>query len=309
MPRILFVKTSSLGDVVHNCPAVSDVARALPGAEIDWVIEESFARVAALHSSVRRVIPVAVRRWRNAVWRPAVWAEILGFRRTLRERRYDCVIDTQSLLKSALLAGCSIGEKHGLDGASARESLAAAFYDVTHRVPKGLHAVERNRRLAAAALGLRPDAAVEYGLRAGGPGPRGSSAPVILLTMTSRADKLWPEQQWVELGRRLACPVVLPWGGARERARAERIAAQLGQSQVPPRMTIDELARLFASAKAVVGLDTGLTHLAAALGAQTVGIYAGSDPSLTGLHGMPRAKNVGAQGRSPAVDDVLEGLA
>jgi len=129
MPSILFVKTSSLGDVVHNCPAVSDVARKLPGAEIDWVVEESFAGLAALHASVRRVIPLAVRRWRSRLWQPAVWAEIGALRRALAARRYDAVIDTQSLLKSALLAVCARGERHGLDRASAREPLAAGADD------------------------------------------------------------------------------------------------------------------------------------------------------------------------------------
>src|ERR671911_3181915 len=102
MKTILFVKTSSLGDVVHNCPAVSDAARALPGAAIDWIVEEPFAGIAAMHAAVRRVIPVAVRRWRSALWRPATWSEMAQWRRALREERYDAVIDTQSLLKSAL---------------------------------------------------------------------------------------------------------------------------------------------------------------------------------------------------------------
>src|ERR1044071_5353194 len=128
MARILFVKTSSLGDVVHNCPAVSDVARAIPGAEIDWVVEEPFAPVARMHAAVRRVIPVAVRRWRSALWKPAVWGEIREARRAIGAERYDVVIDTQSLLKSALIALCANGPRHGLDRASARESLAPRFY-------------------------------------------------------------------------------------------------------------------------------------------------------------------------------------
>jgi len=122
MRRILFVKTSSLGDVVHNCPAVSDAARASPGAAIDWVVEEAFADVAAMHAQVRRVIPVAVRRWRSALWSPRAWSEIGAFRRALRAERYDLVIDTQGLLKSALLARAARGERHGMDAASARAS-------------------------------------------------------------------------------------------------------------------------------------------------------------------------------------------
>ena len=307
MKRILFVKTSSLGDVVHHCPAVSDAAEHLPGASIDWVVEEPFAGVAAMHPAVRRVIPVSVRRWRNALWDPAVWSQMGEFRRSLAAERYDVVIDTQSLLKSALVCRFASGTKHGMDRASAREALAARFYDVRHLVPRGLHAVERNRRLTAASLGYELKDACRYGLRINGAAPAGG-AYSVMLTMTSRADKLWPEARWVELGRALGVPVVLPWGSEPERERAERIAGGIGGARVPARMSVAQLGELFVKAKAVVGLDTGLTHLAAALGAPTVGIYSGSDPALTGLYGAARAKNVGAPGRAPEVADVLKSL-
>jgi heptosyltransferase-1 len=304
MTTILFVKTSSLGDVVHNCPAVSDAARALPGAQIDWIVEEPFAGIARMHRSVRRVIPVAVRRWRAALWKPSVWSEIGAWRRGLRSEDYDAVLDTQSLVKSALLCALASGRRHGLDGASAREWLASRFYDVRHAVPRGLHAVERNRRLAAASLGYELSTPAEYGLRASA----GEKARyVVLLTMTSRADKLWPEARWIELARELGMPAMLPWGSDAERARAERIAGAVGGT-VPKRLSIDELARLFVNAQSVVGLDTGLTHLAAALGVPTVGIYCGSDPALTGLYAAPQAKNVGAPGRAPEVGEVLQML-
>jgi heptosyltransferase I len=305
MTRILFVKTSSLGDVVHNCPAVSDAARALPGAQIDWVVEAPFAGIAAMHPAVRRVIPVAVRRWRNALWDPGVWSEMGEFRRTLAAEGYDVVIDTQSLLKSALVSRFAPGTRHGMDRASAREPLAARFYDVRHMVPRGLHAVERNRRLTAAALGYELDGDCKYGLRVNG---SAHADYAVLLTMTSREDKLWPEARWVELGRALAMPVQLPWGSEAERARAQRIAQGIGVATVPERMSVRQLAELFASARAVVGLDSGLTHLAGALGAPTVGIYCGSDPALTGLYGAARSRNVGALGRAPEVADVLKGL-
>src|SRR5712692_3519495 len=142
--KLLFVKTSSLGDVVHHCPAVSDAARRLPAAEIDWVVEEPFAAIAAMHASVRGVVPVALRRWRRQWWRPSTWGEIAAFRRRLSAERYDAVIDTQSLIKSALVSACALGERHGMDAASAREPLAARFYQHRHAVPRELHAVERN---------------------------------------------------------------------------------------------------------------------------------------------------------------------
>lgn len=300
--KILFVKTSSLGDVVHHCPAVSDAARAIPGASIDWVVEESFAPVAAMHPAVRRVIPVAVRRWRGAWWRSAVRSEIGAFRRALRAERYDAVIDAQSLVKSALIARWAEGTRHGMDRASAREPLAARFYDVRHSVPRGAHAVERNRQLSAAALGIALPAEIDYGLHAAA--DEDQPARMVFLTMTSRADKLWPEERWIELGRALARPLVLPWGSVAERERAQRIARALPDAGVPNRMTLDQLAYLLATAEAVVGLDTGLTHLAAALGARTVGIYCGSDPALTGLYGALRATNVGALGGMPEVAEV-----
>src|SRR5947208_3536924 len=166
MQRILFVKTSSLGDVVHQCPAVSDAARSIAGAEIDWVVEEAFAGVARMHAHVRNVIPVATRRWRGALWRRAVWREIGEFKRRLAAERYDAVVDTQGLVKSALLTRAACGTRHGMDRASAREPIASSFYDVTHAVPRGLHAVERNRRLTAASLGFSADQPLQYGLQA-----------------------------------------------------------------------------------------------------------------------------------------------
>ena len=138
--------------MVHNCPAVSDAARKLPGAEIDWIVEEPFAAIAAMHASVRRVIPVRLRRWRGQWWRAETWSEIGAYRAAVSAERYDAVIDTQSLIKSALVSACALGERHGMDSSSAREPLAARFYQYRHAVPRGLHAVERNRRLTAAAL-------------------------------------------------------------------------------------------------------------------------------------------------------------
>jgi heptosyltransferase I len=305
MARILFVKTSSLGDVVHQCPAVSDAARNIPGAQIDWVVEEAFAGVARMHAAVRAVIPVAVRRWRRTPWRPAVWREIAAVRRRLAAEPYDAVIDAQGLVKSALIARAAAGPRHGMDRASAREPLAARLYDVVHAVPRALHAVERNRRLTAAALGYALDGEFSYGLV--GTGSR-QGAYAVLLTMTSRADKLWPEARWIELGRALALPVVLPWGSEAERARAERIGKGVGQAEVPARMGLEALAELLSGARTVVGLDSGLTHLAAALGVPTVAVFCGSEPALTGVYGAPRARNVGVPGQAPQPFEVLAAL-
>ena len=312
MPRILFVKTSSLGDVIHHCPAVSDAARAIPGAEIDWMVEEAFAAIPAMHVNVRRVIPVAVRRWRGLPWHPSVWSEVGALRRTLADERYDLVVDTQGLLKSAMLASLAPGAKHGMDRSSARESLAAILYDVRHTIARGQHAIDRNRQLTAAALGYAASGACDYGLRPSGAAPLEPGGPyAMLLTMTSRADKLWPEPYWSQLGgalraRGLRC--VLPWGNDPERARCESIAREIADGIVPRRLSLEELARLMRGARCAVGVDTGLTHLSAALGVPTVGIFCASDPALTGLHGSERARNVGAIGAQTAPDAVQAAL-
>jgi heptosyltransferase-1 len=253
-----------------------------------------------------------VRRWRGTLWSARTWQEIGAFRRALREQRYDQVIDTQGLLKSALLARAARGARHGMDAASAREPLAARFYDVRHPVAKGQHAVERNRQLVAAALGVPLAGPCDYGLRAEGAPPLDlPSAYTVLLTMTSRADKLWPEAEWIALGRRLAADgerAGLPWGSAQEKARAERIASNVSGAVVPRRMSVAELARLLRSARGVAGVDTGLTHLAAALGGPAVGIYPSTQARLTGLHAGARVRNLEAADAA-AVHAALASLA
>ena len=316
MPRILFVKTSSLGDVVHNCPAVSDIARSVPGAVVDWVVEEAFAEVVALHPGVRRVIPVAIRRWRGELLAAATWSEFGAFRAALRRERYDAVIDSQGLVKSALVASLAQGRKHGFDRASAREPFTAHFYDAGHAVSGSLHAVDRNRQLAASALGYRVEEPCDYGLRVSGQSALQASRPAstpyaLLFTMTSRDDKLWPEENWRSLGtalegRGLHC--LLPWGTEEERRRCARIAAAIPRAVVPRHMTLTELANLAREARCVVGVDTGLAHLAAAVEVPVVGLYCGSDPALTGLHGGKWTRNLGNAGAPPSVAEVLEAL-
>src|SRR5262245_27336816 len=195
MPRILFVKTSSLGDVVHQCPAVSDAARGIPEARIDWVVEDAFAGVARMHPRVERVIPVAVRRWRTAPWRPEEWREMSAFRASRKYERYDAAIAPQRLRSGALITCLSSGPRHGMDRTSARERLAARFYDHRHFVPRELHAVERNRRLTAAALGIALPSAIEYGLKAG-------AAPTEKLPASYRSEEHTSELQSL---RHLVC--------------------------------------------------------------------------------------------------------
>ncbi len=309
--RILLVKTSSLGDVLHNLPVVGDIALHHPHATIDWVVEESFAALPALHPAVRQVATVAMRRWRKSWW--CSRREIRTVCRELRSRHYDLALDTQGLLKSALFTHCASGTRCGYDWGSAREPLASLFYDRRFAVPKDLHAVERNRRLAGLALGYEPQGAPDYGIRA--PQlelPWLPDAPyAVLLHATSRDDKLWDERNWIELGRRLhdaGLRAVLPWGSGKERARSERLAAAISDAICPPRLDLNQAATLLGHARAVIGVDTGLSHLAAALDVPAVGIYTATDPGLTGLYAGTRAINLGGKGLSPSVDAVLAAL-
>ena len=314
MPNILLIKTSSLGDVVHNLPVVSDIRARFPHARIDWVVEEAYGDIVGMHPGVHRVIAVALRRWRGNVLKPAHWREFGQFRHALSGARYDCVIDTQGLIKSALLARMAGGARHGYAAASAREPLAAKFYDVVHRVPRDLHAVVRNRRLAALALGYELPPAPDYGIAVPpGMAAADSRAYCVLLHATSRADKLWPEPAWVRLGDELArqgYALMLPWGDADERARSERIARALPAAIVPPARGVLDMAVLLAGARAVIGVDTGLTHLAAALGRPVVALYCATRPGLTGVYAGPgaRVRNLGDGAQPPEMAEVLAAL-
>ena len=311
--HILLVKTSSLGDVIHNLPVVSDIRRYIPEATVDWCVEESFAAIPPLHPGVGQVIPVALRRWRNHMFKVATWREIGDFRAAMQTECYDAVIDTQGLLKSALIACQAQGPLAGYAADSARESLAARFYDSRFSIPKQAHAVVRNRQLAAAALGYILEGDPDYGITA--PAVRFDWLPparyVVFLTATSRSDKLWPEAQWTTLGQQLQMlgyRVVLPGGSAGERQRASRLAATIPEAIAAPPLGIAELVSLLGGAQAVIGVDTGLSHLAVALKTPTVAIYTATDPGLTGVLGSGYYRNLGGKGQRPSPDAVLEAL-
>lgn len=312
--RILLVKTSSLGDVVHNLPVATDIRHHCPQAELDWAVEESFAEVPRLHPAVAEVIPVAPRRWRAVPLAQATWREIGALRQRLLGRAYDLVIDTQGLLKSALIACMAPGRRVGLDWASSREPLRL-FYHHTYRVPWGQHAVDRNRQLAGLALEYSPQARAEYGIAPPAPPTAARWAEsiagrpyAVLLHATSAPEKLWSEDRWLALGNHLQnhrLSVVLPWGSDAERERSERLATRFELAHVPPRLTLTEAAWLLGHARIVFGVDTGLSHLAVALGTPTIGIYCATDPAATGLYGSPRVRNLGSKGRPPSLDELI----
>jgi heptosyltransferase-1 len=311
--RILLVKTSSLGDVVHNLPVVSDLKRRFPDALIDWCVEEAFADIPRLHPEVAAVIPVAIRRWRKTLFRGATWREIGAFRRRLGGEEYDAVLDTQGLIKSGAITFLAKGPCHGYAAEAAREPLASWFYDKTFVIPPNAHAVERNRWLSAAAFDYPVDLPLDYGIHAPDVDfpwlPTGRRA--VLLTATSRDDKLWGEDRWIAVARHLAergLRPVLPSGNTVERQRAERIAGAAEGSLAAPPLSLAELAALLGQAELAVGVDTGLIHLAAALSVPTIAIYAASDPALTGVYGTRRFRNLGGPGCAPAAEDVIAAL-
>jgi heptosyltransferase-1 len=319
MPRILLVKTSSLGDVVHNLPVASDIRRHFPDAQIDWVVEESFAAIPAMHPAVRNIVPVALRRWRHQLASAQTWREIAQVRQTLKAETYDTIIDTQGLLKSALIGNFANGLHHGYDNQSAREPLACLMYEHKHKVEREQHAIVRNRQLVAKALGYAMlETAPDYGIVSRAPLPEIPGMPrdaiyIVGLHATSRESKLWPVDRWITLAGHLAVQhltLLLPWNTEAEHSRAQFIATHANNAIVLPRLPIDRLAAVLAQARAAVGVDTGLSHLAAALGIPTLALYTDTDPGLTGVYAGAGsiAVNLGGKLHIPTVDEAAAAL-
>ena len=288
--RVLLVKTSSLGDVIHALPALTDAARAIPGITFDWVVEEGFAEIPTWHPAVGKVIPVAIRRWRKSIWQTIKSGEWRRFKQSLRAEKYDLVIDAQGLVKSAWLTRYVNAPVAGLDKNSAREPLASRFYQRRLAVARGQHAVERLRQLFAVALGYDlPKGLGDYGLDVERLIELPRNKPYVLfLHGTTWDTKHWPEVYWRDLALRMAdkgVEVRLPWGNPAEKARAERIANGLSNAVVLPKLNLAGVARVLASASACVAVDTGLGHLAAALDVPTISLFGPTNPGLTGAYG------------------------
>jgi len=291
--RLLVVKLSSFGDVIHTFPAITDLRAARPDIEIDWLVEESLAPFVALHPGVASIHTLAFRRLRKPAsnW-PRLASETARLRSRLQARRYDLVVDLQGLMKSALPARLA-GPVSGYDAGSAREPAAARLYRRRFAVAKNMHAVERTRRLLAAAVGYpAPDRSGEYGIAVDGASDPALGLPsryAMVMHAASWVTKLWPEDHWRVLLPKLAGAgrgIVFPWGNGDEKARAERLASGVPGAMVLPRMMAGaELARVIAGADLAVGLDSGLMHLAAALRVPGVWLYGPTDPGLTGPYG------------------------
>ena len=290
--RVLIVKTSSMGDVLHTLPALTDAARAIPGIRFDWVVEEGFAQIPGWHEAVDRVIPVAIRRWRKAWFSAPVKAERLAFRQAVQGQKYDAVIDAQGLVKSAaLVTRLARGVKHGMDWQTAREPLASLFYNRRHHIAKQQHAVERTRKLFAKSLGYsKPETRGDYAIAQHFLNNLNDNTEqyAIFLHATTRDDKHWPEARWRDLIALLGASGIrirLPWGAPHEEARAKRLAEGFDYVEVLPKMSLEGVARELAGAKFVVSVDTGLSHLTAALDRPNVTLYGPTDPGLIGGYG------------------------
>jgi heptosyltransferase-1 len=312
-PRVLFVKLSSLGDVIHHLPAVTDLHARRPEVAVDWAVEEGYAPLVRMHPAVHAAIPVALRRLKAGVLSPSAWGALAGTRRQLAAQPYDWIVDAQGLLKSVAVARLARGPLFGFDRGSIREKAAARFYDVGLSVPRNLHAVERNRRLVGAIFGYTPEGPPDYGLAAPPRAPEWAPQRryVVALHASSRKEKGWPADRWTDLANHLrseGIAVVYPGGTDAERRVAARLAAEVDGATVAPPMSLPEAAALLANACAVVGVDTGLTHLSVALGTPTVGLYLATKPGLTGLHGRTGAVNLGGVGNAPTTGEVMQVL-
>jgi heptosyltransferase-1 len=289
--RVLIVKTSSLGDILHTFPALTDAGKALPGIQFDWIVEENFAQIPRWHPLVQKIIPVAWRRWRKKIFSFATWRELAAFRKNCRADKYDLIIDAQGLVKSAIVTLQARGTRAGLDWNSAREKYASLFYQRKSTVIFQQHAVVRARQLFSQLLGYAmPTIPPQFGIERSQFLTSEFTAQEYLVFFhgTTWVTKHWPEEYWIELVRLANATgmlVKLPWGNAIELERAQRIAAASTRAEVLPLLDLAGVAAVVAGARAIVAVDTGLGHLAAALDVPAVSLYGPTNPAYTGATG------------------------
>lgn len=314
--RILLVKMSSMGDIIHNMPMIHDLKQQRPEAVIDWVVEEAFVELARLNPLVNKVIPIALRRWKKAIFSQKNWAEFFAFKQQLQAQHYDYILDTQGLIKSALIAKLAHGTSYGQNAQTSHEYPAHWFLNRTFTIPKNLHAITRNRTLTSLALDYTfNNAQVDYDIALKNADESLSNllSPncIMLVHSTAREAKHWPNENWQQLGQYLNAQgyaLALPWGNDIEKARAETIASQLKDALVLPKLSIVQLAHLLAKTKACIGLDTGLVHIATAINVPTLAIFtdthiwqAGTLPASAGC-----AITIGGKPALPTVEATIE---
>lgn len=313
-----------MGDVVHNMPIVDDLLRHFPGAEIDWVVEEAYVNLVKLNPGVRRIIPFALRRWRKSLFSRPTRQEIKAFLASLRREQYDLVLDTQGLLKTGAIMGMArtvkggkkVGLANGTEG-SGYEAASRIFHTESVAVGRRTHAVLRGRLVAAQACAYKIDTPARFGMRA--PAWEGGASPAWLPAQdyavfyhgTARASKKWAEDNWVEAAKTIAeyaLPILLPWGNAAEQRDAQQLAARIPGATVLPQLPMLDAVALSQRAALVVGVDTGLTHIAAAYERPTVEIYCDSPRWKTEGNWSPQIINLGDAGRPATVDEVKSAI-
>jgi len=288
--KVLIIKTSSLGDIIHTLPALTDAGKAIPGIKFDWVAEAPFAEIPTWHPLVENVIPIAIRRWRKTPLKTLFSKELREFKRNLRSTHYDLVIDAQGLIKSALVTKMTRGITCGLDKNSAREPLASKFYKRKFSVGRKQHAIERTRQLFANCLGYEvPTTEQDYGAVLPNTENETANPYILFLHGTTWVTKSWPIAYWQALAKQITdsgLEIRLPWGNEQEKEQANTIASVApDKMHVLPRLKLNELAPFIKNAKAIVAADTGLGHLAAALSTPTISLYGPTDYNKTGAIG------------------------
>lgn len=294
--KILVVRLSSLGDILHLFPAISDLRRQFPDAEIHWLIEPAFAEIASWHSAVDKVITVPLRSYKKK-W-SKVPALLLDLRRQLHAEKYDLILDAQGLLKSALLASMAGTEIHGFHADSAREPLAARFYRKTALIPAGLHVIDKNRQLIAKLFGANINLPADFGLDNFCRDQMTKPLPEIIQTLNGKKyfvllhgttwnSKYWPESSWVELVSLLTkqgLNCLVPWGNEEERQRAQRLQLAGGElAHVLPRLPLSELMLVLLHAQAFVSVESGIGHIAAVLNIPGIMLHGPTDPDYSGI--------------------------
>jgi lipopolysaccharide heptosyltransferase I len=290
--RGLIIKMSSMGDIIHTLPAVTDAIKAVPNIQFDWVVEEAFTDIPKWHKQVQQVIPIALRRWRKSIWSAIQDGEIKQFYRQLRAQEYDFVLDAQGSIKSAITTRLSQGCRLGMDKDSVRESLAYLVYQQTFSVPRQQHAINRLRQLFAKALKYPlPETLPDYGINKENLSQTKIELPkdyLLFIPNASCSSKHWPNHSWsllIEEMNHQGVSVFIPWGNENERKNANRLTNKNPLAHVLPYLSLNEMAAVLAHAKAVVAVDTGLSHLSAVLGIPTIVLYGPTNPELVGTIG------------------------